>query len=85
MKQEKLQSLLKSHPALQILTRILMMMHTFIFMGYSLICFIFLSYPRYHHVYSSVYYCGHIIYLSYPFISILIKKFFFKKRPRKLE
>ncbi|XP_043528844.1 lysophospholipid acyltransferase 5 [Frieseomelitta varia] len=84
-KQQKLQSLLKNHPALQILTRILMMMHTFVFMGYSLICFIFLSYSRYTHVYSSVYYCGHIIYLTYPFISIFIKKFFFKKRPKKLE
>ncbi|KOC63489.1 Lysophospholipid acyltransferase 5 [Habropoda laboriosa] len=82
---EKLQSLLKSYSVLRILSWILRMIFTFVFMGYSLICFAFLTYPRYHQVYSSVYYCGHVIYLSYPIISILLKKFLLKKRFKKLE
>ncbi|CAL7949229.1 unnamed protein product [Xylocopa violacea] len=83
-KHQKLLKLLEKHPQLQILCNIFLKIYTFIFMGYSLVPFILLSYRRYHQVYSSVYYCGHIIYLSYPFISILIKKFLFKKNaPRR--
>ncbi|XP_050493529.1 lysophospholipid acyltransferase 5 isoform X1 [Bombus huntii] len=84
-RQQKLQSLLNSRPELQILTWILMHMYTFIFMGYCLVCFTFLSYPRYHQVYFSIYYCGHIIYLSYPLISLLVKISFLKKRSKKFE
>ncbi|XP_043603556.1 lysophospholipid acyltransferase 5 isoform X3 [Bombus pyrosoma] len=84
-RQQKLQNLLNNRPELQILTWILMHMYTFIFMGYCLVCFTFLSYPRYHQVYFSIYYCGHIIYLSYPLISLLVKIFFLKKRSKKLE
>ncbi|XP_053977199.1 lysophospholipid acyltransferase 5 isoform X1 [Hylaeus volcanicus] len=84
-KQEKLQSLLKAHRELRILFWILTKIYTFVFMGYCLVCFVLLSFSRYHQVYSSVYYCGHIIYLSYPIVSILIKKFLLKKASRKSE
>ncbi|XP_076749797.1 lysophosphatidylcholine acyltransferase 3 protein nessy [Xylocopa sonorina] len=78
-KHKKLLKLLENHPLLQFLCRTFLKIYTFTFMGYSLIPFILLSYPRYHQLYSSVYYCGHMIYLSYPFVSILLKKFLFKK------
>ncbi|CAK9832984.1 Lysophospholipid acyltransferase 5 [Anthophora retusa] len=81
----KLQSLLESSLKLRILSWILMWIYTFTFMGYSLVCFILLTYSRYHQVYSSVYYCGHIIYLSYPIISILLKNFVLKDRSKKHE
>ncbi|XP_076183758.1 lysophosphatidylcholine acyltransferase 3 protein nessy isoform X2 [Ptiloglossa arizonensis] len=84
-KQEKLQRLLKTHSELRILFWIFTMIYTYVFMGYSLVCFILLSYPRYHQVYSSVFYCGHVIYLSYPVISIIIKKFLLKKSSKKLQ
>nr|XP_003701017.1 PREDICTED: lysophospholipid acyltransferase 5 isoform X1 [Megachile rotundata] len=84
-KQEKLQDLMKNHLELRIAFWIFTKIYTDLFMGYSLVPFILLSYSRYHQLYSSVYYCGHIIYLSYPFLSILLKKFLIKKRPRKVE
>ncbi|XP_043250629.1 lysophospholipid acyltransferase 5 isoform X1 [Colletes gigas] len=84
-KQEKLQGLLKAHPELRILFWIVTKIYTFTFMGYCLVSFVLLSYPRYHHVYSSVYYCGHVIYICYPIISILVKKFLLKKSSNKLK
>ncbi|XP_078033806.1 lysophosphatidylcholine acyltransferase 3 protein nessy [Augochlora pura] len=84
-KQEKLQSLLKNHPEIRILFSIFTFVYTFIFMGYSVTCFHLLSFSRYNQVYSSIYYCGHIIYLSYPLLSIPLKKALLKKRPRQIE
>ncbi|XP_029037777.2 lysophospholipid acyltransferase 5 [Osmia bicornis bicornis] len=82
---EKVQDLVKSHPEIRIAFAIFTFIYTFMFMGYSLVPFILLSYTRYHQVYSSIYYSGHIIYLSYPFVSILLKKFLIKRKPKKLE
>ncbi|XP_031848228.1 lysophosphatidylcholine acyltransferase 3 protein nessy [Nomia melanderi] len=84
-KQEKLQSFMKAHPELRILFAIVTAVYTVIFMGYSMTCFILLSHTRYNAVYSSVYYCGHIMYMSYPIVSILLKKFFLKRRPKKVD
>ena len=81
---KKLQNLIQTRIELQILSGIIAKVYTFVFMGYSLVPFILLSYPRYHHVYSSVYYCGHVIYLCYPLVSILIKRYLNEKRPRNL-
>ncbi|XP_017759421.1 PREDICTED: lysophospholipid acyltransferase 5 isoform X2 [Eufriesea mexicana] len=82
---QKLHSILKSRLELRVLVWTFMKIYSFCFIGYCLICFIFLSYSRYHQVYSSVYYSGHIIYLFYPLISILIKRYSRKKRSEKLE
>ncbi|XP_034171298.2 lysophosphatidylcholine acyltransferase 3 protein nessy [Osmia lignaria lignaria] len=82
---EKVQNLVKSHPEIRIAFAIFTFIYTSMFMGYSLVPFILLSYTRYHQVYSSIYYSGHIIYLSYPFVSILLKKFLIKRKPKKLE
>ncbi|XP_076233949.1 lysophosphatidylcholine acyltransferase 3 protein nessy [Calliopsis andreniformis] len=82
---EKLQNLLKANFELRVLVWVLTKIYTFTFMGYCVVSFIFLSYSRYHAVYSSLYYSGHIIYLSYPLVSILLKKFLIKKHPKNLE
>lgn len=82
---ERLQALAKKYPQVHILSWIVTRVYTFIFMGYCLTCFILLTYPRYNHVYGSIYYCGHVIYLSYPVFSMLLKRFVLRKRPRKTE
>ncbi|XP_076651725.1 lysophosphatidylcholine acyltransferase 3 protein nessy isoform X2 [Halictus rubicundus] len=84
-KQEKLQSIMKAHVELRMLFAVVSFVYTFIFMGYSVVCFHLLSFPRYNQVYSSIYYCGHIIYLTYPLVSILIKKTLLKKPAEKAD
>ncbi|XP_076292822.1 lysophosphatidylcholine acyltransferase 3 protein nessy isoform X2 [Lasioglossum baleicum] len=84
-KQEKLQSWMKAHIELRMLFAAVTFVYTFVFMGYSVVCFHLLSFSRYNQVYSSIYYCGHIIYLTYPLVSILIKKMLLKKRPTKVD
>ncbi|KZC11643.1 Lysophospholipid acyltransferase 5, partial [Dufourea novaeangliae] len=84
-RQEKLQILLKRHPELEFIFSIITLIYTFIFMGYSVVCFHLLSYPRYHQVYLSIYYCGHVIYLCYPIVSILMRNYLLKKRPIKVD
>jgi len=71
---EKVQTLLKTRWEARILAWIFMKLYTFVFMGYSLVSFVLLSYPRYNQVYASLYYCGHVIFLSYPLLAPYIKR-----------
>ncbi|XP_012278101.1 lysophospholipid acyltransferase 5 [Orussus abietinus] len=70
-KNEALQAALEN-PIFRLATWVLLKIYTLVFMGYSLIPFVLLSYDRYLPVYASVYYCGHIFFLSYPVLAPLI-------------
>lgn len=71
---EKLQKALKESLPLRAAVWFVMKIYTFVFMGYSLIPFVFLSASRYTQVFGSIYYCGHVIFLSYPLAAPYIKK-----------
>ncbi|KAH0547447.1 lysophospholipid acyltransferase 5 [Cotesia glomerata] len=62
-----------SHPLGGILIWIILKLYTLVFMGYAFIPFHLLSYTRYLKIYSSVYWIGSIIFLSYPFLAPFIK------------
>ncbi|XP_014206756.1 lysophospholipid acyltransferase 5 [Copidosoma floridanum] len=74
LKHSKLQYLIKESFLFRILVWSVLKVYTFVFMGYSMISFILLSYSRYMKVYSSFYFMGHIIFLSYPIFAPFIKK-----------
>lgn len=73
-KHEQLQLLLEQNVVARFAIWILLKVYTLIFMGYAIVPFVYLSYPKYMQVYSSVYYCGHVIFFSYPLIAPFIKK-----------
>ncbi|KAG7208328.1 hypothetical protein KM043_014564 [Ampulex compressa] len=79
-KNQKLQELLKERLELRILCWVVMKAYTFVFMGYCLVSFVLLSYPRYNRVYGSLHYCGHVFFLSYPLVAPLIKRLIGRKR-----
>lgn len=79
-KNEKLRSLVNGSFLFRILIWSVLKVYTFVFMGYSLIPFVLLSYSRYMKVYKSFYFMGHVIFLSYPLIAPFIKK---NLRPRR--
>lgn len=71
---EKVQTLLKTRWEARILAWIFLKLYTFVFMGYCLLSFVLLSYSRYNQVYTSMYYCGHIFFISYLLFSPYIKR-----------
>lgn len=79
---EKVQTLLKTRWEARILAWIFLKLYTFVFMGYCLLSFVLLSYSRYNQVYASVYYCGHVFFLSYPFLAPYIKRLIGQKHER---
>ncbi|XP_011499110.1 PREDICTED: lysophospholipid acyltransferase 5 [Ceratosolen solmsi marchali] len=74
VKNETLQKLMKENFLFKLLIWSILKIYTFVFMGYSLIPFTLLSYSRYVKVYRSVYFIGHIIFLSYPLLAPFIKR-----------
>lgn len=79
---EKVQTLLKTRWEARLLAWIFLKLYSFVFMGYALVSFVFLSFSRYNQVYSSVYYCGHVLFLSYPFLAPYIKRMIGQKHNR---
>ncbi|XP_020281178.1 lysophospholipid acyltransferase 5 [Pseudomyrmex gracilis] len=77
---EKVQTLMKTRWEARLLSWIFLKLYTLVFMGYSLVSFIYLSYPRYSQVYASVYYCGHVFFLSYPLLAPYIKRWLIGQR-----
>ncbi|XP_001604606.2 lysophospholipid acyltransferase 5 [Nasonia vitripennis] len=73
-KNQKLQGLVNGNFLSRTLLWSVLKVYTFVFMGYSLIPFVLLSYSRYMKVYKSFYFMGHVIFLSYPLIAPFIKK-----------
>ncbi|XP_014228355.1 lysophospholipid acyltransferase 5 [Trichogramma pretiosum] len=73
LKNEKLMNFATGSMLGRIVTWILLKIYTFVFMGYSLIPFVLLSYSRYMKVYTSFYFMGHVIFLSYPLLAPFIK------------
>lgn len=71
---EKVQTMLKTRWEARLLAWIFLKLYTFVFMGYSLVPFVLLSFSRYNQVYGSVYYCGHVFFLSYPLLAPFIKR-----------
>ncbi|XP_043279250.1 lysophospholipid acyltransferase 5 isoform X2 [Venturia canescens] len=74
MRHEKLQKCLKENLALRVLVWVILKMYTFVFMGYALIPFVLMSSSRYIPVFGSIYYCGHVLFLSYPLVAPFIKR-----------
>ena len=79
-KHEGLQKLIKESFLFRALIWIILKVYTFVFMGYSLIPFVLLSYSRYMKVYKSMYFIGHVIFFPYPLVAPYIKK---ALRPRR--
>lgn len=79
---EKVQTLLKTRWEARILAWIFMKLYSLVFMGYSLVSFVLLSYPRYNQVYASLYYFGHVFFLSYPLLAPYIKRLIDQKPER---
>lgn len=77
---EKVQTMLKTRWEARLLTCIFLRLYTFFFMGYALVSFVLLSYSRYNQVYASLYYCGHIFFLSYPLLAPFIKRLIGQRR-----
>lgn len=84
-KSENIQNLLKNHYELRILSWIVAKLLSFVFMGYCLVSFCFLSYSRYMRVYSSLYFIGHIIFVFYPIFSVILRKVLLQKPRKKVE
>ncbi|KAJ8687717.1 hypothetical protein QAD02_023511 [Eretmocerus hayati] len=82
VKNEKLKNLLQESFLFRAIIWSILKVYTFVFMGYSLIPFVLLSYSRYIKVYSSFYFMGHVIFLSYPLVAPYIKKFLRPPRER---
>ncbi|XP_051164002.1 lysophospholipid acyltransferase 5 [Leptopilina boulardi] len=81
-KHEQLQLLVKENFVARFAFWILLKVYTLIFMGYAIVPFVYLSYPKYMQVYGSIYYCGHVIFFSYPLLAPFIKKAIRQSRPR---
>ncbi|XP_050446775.1 lysophospholipid acyltransferase 5 [Cataglyphis hispanica] len=71
---EKVQTLLKTRWEARLLAWIFLKLYTFVFMGYCLVSFILLSYPRYNEIYANLYYFGHVFFFSYPLFAPYIKR-----------
>ncbi|XP_058792721.1 lysophospholipid acyltransferase 5 [Phymastichus coffea] len=82
LKNARLQKAVRSSFLARALIWILLKIYTFVFMGYSLIPFVLLSYSRYIKVYKSVYFIGHVTFLSYPLVAPFVKKALRPKRER---
>ncbi|XP_057322360.1 lysophospholipid acyltransferase 5 [Microplitis mediator] len=72
VKNDRLQAALKN-PLAKIPVWIVLKLYTLIFMGYATAPFLLLSYTRYIKIYTSVYFTGHFIFLSYPIVAPFIK------------
>lgn len=79
---EKVQTLLKTRWEARLLAWIFLKLYTFVFMGYCLVSFVLLSYPRYNQVYANLYYCGHVFFLSYPLLAPYIKRLIGQRHER---
>ncbi|XP_015604805.1 lysophospholipid acyltransferase 5 [Cephus cinctus] len=79
-KNQKIQKFMEYLPA-RILIWLHLKLYTLVFMGYSLIPFVFLSVEKYTRSYASVYYVGHIIFLTYPLVAPYIKRLLREPRP----
>ena len=77
---EIVQTTLKIRWEARVLAWIFLKLYTFVFMGYSLVSFVLLSYPRYNQVYASMYYCGHVFFLSYPLLAPYIKRLLLQRQ-----
>nr|CAD7410074.1 unnamed protein product [Timema poppensis] len=62
------------NPLVQIITWIILKLYTFVFMGWCLIPFALLSFPRWWQVYKSVYFIGFVLFGLWPFYQPTIKK-----------
>ncbi|KAF8769891.1 Lysophospholipid acyltransferase 5 like protein [Argiope bruennichi] len=66
--------------ALKIPVLIFLKIYVDVFMGYCLVSFAMLSWSKYMKVYGSVYYIGHIFYMSWPLLSPLVRMLLPKAR-----
>ncbi|XP_011146541.1 lysophospholipid acyltransferase 5 [Harpegnathos saltator] len=71
---EKVQTMLKTRWEARVLAFIFLKLYTFVVMGYVLLAFVLLSYPRYNQVHASLYYYGHVLFFSYPLFAPFIKR-----------
>ncbi|KAG8197373.1 hypothetical protein JTE90_013498 [Oedothorax gibbosus] len=60
--------------ALRPVSLVLMRVFVDIMMGYSLVGFVLLSFGKYMKAYSTVYFCGHILYFGWPLLAIALRK-----------
>ncbi|KAL0117830.1 hypothetical protein PUN28_008904 [Cardiocondyla obscurior] len=80
---ETVQTLLKTRWEARMLAWIFLKLYTFVFMGYCLLSFVLLSFSRYNQVYASLYYCGHVFFLSYPLLAPYLKRLLLGQRPER--
>ncbi|XP_046388835.1 lysophospholipid acyltransferase 5 [Ischnura elegans] len=52
---------------------VILKIYVTVFMGYCLVPFVFLSYKKWIDMYSSIYFCGHIIYMGWPLYAPLVR------------
>ncbi|CAH1102115.1 unnamed protein product [Psylliodes chrysocephalus] len=73
-----------SNPALQLPLQIVLRLYTFVFMGWCLLPFALLQYPRYFRAFANVSYVGAILFMGWPvlyapFIRFVLRKYGKKK------
>ncbi|KAF7282112.1 hypothetical protein GWI33_003227 [Rhynchophorus ferrugineus] len=68
-----------SNPTVSAIVHVLLRLYTFIFMGWSVIPFVFLQYPRYMKVYANCSYSGFIVHYLWPILYGPLLRMVFKR------
>ncbi|XP_013391427.1 lysophospholipid acyltransferase 5 [Lingula anatina] len=74
-----------NHPLVYPVHWVFRKMFVEVFLGYPLIGFVLLTYERWYKIYSEVYWCGHILFFSWPLVYMLLKATVLKRPKAKVE